>query len=296
MDPTIVSTPAGSSLDIDIDKPTVTTPAAQPNAEFLQKLPEGFAEKEWVKALVKHQDPVAELFKEHDNQLSLVGRKSEGLKVPGEGATPEERQAFHKAIGVPENLDDYKYEPPTVPDKLKEFFAQDDDLQKAMKAACQKAGVTAAGWKEIAGAFDAYYLAELEKTVDANAQTMNQLEAEFSKRYGDRSKTVLDQWGMLSKMAPDWAAPVFEGLAAPVKVALAAWADQVAAKYIKEDKLDMASAVSGHTMTQHEYGNEYERLYSVMRKYTPGSPEHVKANQDLKALREKASEIFKTKA
>lgn len=288
----IRATPGGLSMDVDIDRPS-HTPAAQPNTEFLAQVPEGFSDKPWVQDLAKKSNPMLDFFKEYENQRSLIGRKAEGLKVPTGDSTPEEWKAFHTALGVPENVDEYKYEEPTVPENLKEYFKQDESLLKAMREAAQKAGVTPSGFKHLAAAFDSYYLAQLDQTLKAADTNIAELENSFKQKYGDRANQVLEQWGSLSKMAPDWASPVLESLPDPAKVALAAWADQVAAKYIREDQLDTNVPGTGSAMTQADYGDKFAELLTTVRQYPSNTVEHMRAKQELANLRAKGSEIFK---
>lgn len=68
--------------------------------------PEGEAASllDWVKSAgVKDLNGLAKVAR--DNQRAL--RESGRVKVPGEGATAEERSAFNKAIGVPETVEGY---------------------------------------------------------------------------------------------------------------------------------------------------------------------------------------------
>lgn len=59
---------------------------------------------DWVKASgAKDLNGLAKIAR--DNQRAL--RESGRVKVPGENATPEERAAFNKAIGVPETVEGY---------------------------------------------------------------------------------------------------------------------------------------------------------------------------------------------
>src|ERR1051326_3864274 len=110
----ITETPAGHSMGIDIDAPTALQQQqpTQVGAQFLNTVPDDYKEKDWVKDFAKRENPHAELFKEFENQKSLIGRKAEGLKVPGADAPDTDWQELYKALGVPEKPEDYKYEPP----------------------------------------------------------------------------------------------------------------------------------------------------------------------------------------
>ena len=65
-------------------------------------------------SLEKFKDKgVDEVFRSYVNLESAYGKKMEGMiKVPGAEAPPEEVAAFHKALGVPENVADFTIDVP----------------------------------------------------------------------------------------------------------------------------------------------------------------------------------------
>jgi len=312
-------TGAGTSIDIDIDRPTKldapssvtstdtpgaaatgatpdvkTVDATNVNKAWLETVPQEYATKEWVTRLAVHENPTAEMFKQLDNQISLIGRKAEGLKVPEKDAKPEDWQAFNKAIGVPESPDQYEYTPPEVKEELKQFYNQDDKMLSLMKEACMKGGVRADAFPEIAKVFDNYFIGELDKAVTANNQLFEKLENNFKTKFGDKSSQVIEGWKQSFANSGSEATAVIEALDPRVKVVLAEHYNDFARKYINEDKLSLDVPTSGAGMTEAEYGDEYARLFSETRHTKPGSPEHLVATQKLKSLKERgASQIFK---
>lgn len=65
---------------------------------------EAASNRDWVKAKgFKDLDSMAKSLRHAEKAISDSGR----VKIPGEGATPEERAAFNKAIGVPEDAKGY---------------------------------------------------------------------------------------------------------------------------------------------------------------------------------------------
>lgn len=305
------STPGGFAIDVDISAPT---PASSSNAgsggatpgdaaggvvangeaakAWLSKIPAGYEGKPWVNNLAQHEDPMSEMFKQMDNQLSLIGRKAEGLKVPGENATPEDWANFNKAIGVPDKVDGYQYTAPTVPDDLKPYFQTDDNLVNTMKEAALKAGIRPEGFKHITEVFDNYYVAELQKAVAANKQLLDSLDHSFQTKFGERSGQVLDTFQKSIVNLGKEQASVIEALDPRVKVVLAEHFENFAKNYVREDRLNLGTPNVGSSMTEQEYGNEYERLYAAVRNSRPGSAEHSDATSRLKALRSKAETIF----
>ncbi|MEA3053554.1 MAG: hypothetical protein QOG72_2457 [Sphingomonadales bacterium] len=97
--------------------------------------------RDYIKGLgVKDPSQLAKLLR--DNQSAARN----ALKVPGEGAKPEEVAAFHKAIGVPESPDKYEIALPegVTPNQL------DMDMVTPLRELAHKAGVPAAGFKALA--------------------------------------------------------------------------------------------------------------------------------------------------
>lgn len=80
--------------------PTEATTAATP--DWRSSLPDDLRGE---KSLESFKD-IAGLAKSYIETKRLVGQRQE-LKVPGAEATPEERAAFHKALGVPDTPDAY---------------------------------------------------------------------------------------------------------------------------------------------------------------------------------------------
>ncbi|MDE2100164.1 MAG: hypothetical protein KGL39_23110, partial [Patescibacteria group bacterium] len=122
----LTQTPAGVSFAVDPSAPTAAQLAApsEIQASWLKGLPEGYTPetKPWLGELAKNENPNLAMFKAYENQLKVVGAKSEGLKVPAVDAKPEEWQAFHKAIGALEKAEDYTYKAPEPPKGLEAFY------------------------------------------------------------------------------------------------------------------------------------------------------------------------------
>ena len=293
----IQPTPSGYSMGIDIDKPTPPAPndPSESGKRFMQTVPEAFASKEWVGRLATHEDPMTEMFKQFDNQISLVGRKAEGLRLPGDNATAEDWSSFYKSIGVPESADKYEYKSPEVPEHLKQYWAQDEAFLTTMREAALKAGVRPEGFKHLAEAFDKFYLNELQSQVDGMNSNLKTLENNFKQKFGDRSDQVLDNW---SKSLPGGLSPeqirAIESLDPSVKVVLAEQFDNFSKKYIREDSLDLEVPRASNAMNVTDYGDEYARLFAKMRQAAPGSPDFFEAKRSLEQLQSRGREtLFK---
>jgi hypothetical protein len=96
------------------------------------------------RGLVKDTRDLPTLVKRlHDTTTSLRGKQEGLVKVPGEGATPEEIAAFHKGLGVPEKPEDYDFTPPEGAD-------WNTDLIDQFKPVFHKLGVPPKAARELA--------------------------------------------------------------------------------------------------------------------------------------------------
>lgn len=81
---------------------------------------EGWTSKfEGAESLGKYKS-VNELINGFINANKLIGRKSESISKPGEGATQEQIQAWREHLGVPQSPEGY-----TVPDEYKDSYDKD---------------------------------------------------------------------------------------------------------------------------------------------------------------------------
>lgn len=304
----VTPTPAGISMDIDIDAPTppssTTTPAPQapPPApatnSFLEMLPEQYRNKERFVNFSKAADPMGELLKSYENQESLIGKKAEGLRVPGEGATAEDWAAFNKALGVPETPDGYEYKvPENIPDELKDMFQPDEKLVGIMKDALARAGVRKGAENIIFEAFDNYYLDALKTQSAANESMFQKLENDFKQKFGERSNVVLENFTKSITSLGEEQANLFNQLHPSLKVLMAEHHENFAKKYVREDGLHLDVPTSSPAMTATQYGDEYEKAFAAVRSaekaHGRGSSEYVEANQKLQSLRNRGQQIFK---
>lgn len=123
-------------------------PANQGNQgyDFRSSLPEDIRSEKSFEPYSKVQNEkelLAQLARGYHSAQGLIGKK--GLIVPGEGAKPEEIAAFHKALGVPDKPDDYKFDTP-------ENVKLDGDRIAAWRKTLHEAGVSQAQANKIVGA------------------------------------------------------------------------------------------------------------------------------------------------
>lgn len=93
--------------------------SGESQGDWREMLPEEYREASWA---TKYESP-DELFKGIDNMAKLVGKKSEGVTIPGEDATVEEWESFYKGIGRPDSPNEYKI---TLPQENAKYFQEGD--------------------------------------------------------------------------------------------------------------------------------------------------------------------------
>jgi post-segregation antitoxin (ccd killing protein) len=112
------------------------------------------------------------------NTKQAYGKATEGMvKLPGEGATPEDIAAYHKAVGVPDAADGYSWKAPEGMDLDQEAFGE-------VAKSFHEAGYNDA---QYAKAMDAYVGAEQAREA-MFAATQEQMAEEST-------KALKEEWG-----------------------------------------------------------------------------------------------------
>lgn len=153
-------------------------PEGEPVADWRKDLPEDLA-----KTAQKFTSPVEAL----KSYRELERRLGRSVTLPGQDATDEERAAFYKKLGVPDDPSKYEVKlPEDLPDELKPTEQGEKNIE-AFKAAMHKAGATPAA---VQAAVDTYYgmLKEVMEESRASAEreyekTVAELEREWGQDY-----------------------------------------------------------------------------------------------------------------
>lgn len=127
---------------------------------------------------------VPSLAKAYADTKKLVGQK---LGIPGEDATPEVRDAFFKALGVPENGEGYGFKPPeNMPEALKGTYS--DEHAKKWADLFKKHNVPA----EAANALRNEFFSEVSEEIGKMKTDVSKSDEEFAKManetFGDETK------------------------------------------------------------------------------------------------------------
>lgn len=145
--------------------------------------------RDWVKSLgVKDLDGLAKVAR--DNQAAL--RDSGRVKVPGEGATPEEITAFHRSIGVPEKAEDYAVDAPKDADGKP--MALNDPLIKLVTEAGVKFGIPKGALEGVLGEV-------LKGDLDAMAEQSRQQDAAAEKWVKDQGAASPEMLAAIDRAA-----------------------------------------------------------------------------------------------
>jgi hypothetical protein len=220
---------------------------------FDKIVPDTYKEKEWVKNLSKTEDPTSEFFKQFEHAQSLIGSR-QGLAVPGEGATPEQVKAFHKALGVPDDVKAYEAKAPewAPEDKpLADSLAsmRPPGFMEALKKSAMEAGINPKQFQKVFADHEKLALTMLKNNEAARKQLETTKDTKFSEMvssiHGQETSQVLDRGKKLveSLLDPRYI-PAFKR-ADPETVALLAGAmDGVYKKFYTEDSFSTGIGTS----------------------------------------------------
>lgn len=164
------------------------------------------------------------------------------VKIPGEGAKPEEIAAFRKATGVPDKAEDYVVELPDLgegADKLE----LDTAFVDPMKQIAHKAGMSAAAFKEFGAGYVQYQLDAMANAVKAQDQERDDL----FKEWGPNKNARLAEFRAGAKLL---------GLD---RAGVAAWQSSAGSKVVMTKLAELGARVSEDLLA----GNEDATRYGV---------------------------------
>jgi hypothetical protein len=155
----------------------------QQSFDFRSLLPEDLRSAPTFEPFSKVKDQsefLQQVARSYHSAQGLIGKK--GLQVPAEGATPEQIAEFHKAIGVPDKPEDYKF---TLPDGYKADDSRIGEWRKQFK----ELGIPAKQADKLVGA----YLKEEQAALAAREQQFTAWENESKQAFGDKLPKVLNE-------------------------------------------------------------------------------------------------------
>jgi hypothetical protein len=257
-------------------------------------IPETHKESDWVKNISKSEDPVSELFKKVDNLESLTQRP----RVPDENATPEQRKAFYKSIGVPEDVKGYEvksveWAPEDKPfaDSLKQY--KPEPFMNELKKAAMESGVSKAAWEKLEQTWDKATVQQLKTTQAAGKQLDVDFDQTMTKMYGDQKMAVMDRGSkLLSQFAPVELKGV---LAKAPNDLLAAFAGTLSNIYKATTAQDTFNTGTGNTTTSGSSGSvSRQELNSMLNKRESMKKANNTMSPEFEALNKKINAAYQS--
>ena len=180
------STPApiGENL-LSSTKPAEPAPSSSPWVNDKGEFSEGWLDR-LPKELSEHKQILGQ-FKDIDgalktlvSQQKMLGKKADAVLIPDEKATPEERSAFLKKLGVPESPEAYQLRPKDLPAGLE----WDENVAKDLNTVAHQNGITPKAMDALMARYAAH---ESQKAEAAASQQKAEMEA--------GRKALAEAWG-----------------------------------------------------------------------------------------------------
>jgi hypothetical protein len=146
---------------------------------WLDHLPADLAESKQILGQFKDINGV---LKTLVNQQKMLGKKADAVIIPDEKATPEERSAFFKKLGVPDSPDAYTIRPKDLPAGME----WNEEAAKEINKAAHEAGITPAQAEKIMAKYLSF---EAQRSELAATQAKAELEAgrkKLAEAWGDK--------------------------------------------------------------------------------------------------------------
>jgi len=169
-----------------------------PDGKFIEgwqdKLPDDFADD---RALLGRFGDLKTLVKAFKDNMAGARAKTEGLvKVPGQDATPEDRAAYLKAIGVPDDPKGYDIK---QPEKLPDGVSWDQGLSEKFAGVAHEIGLTPAQVAKLQEWQVGSIAEQVQTTREASAQALEQERAELNRTFGASLPKAIDHAQRLAK-------------------------------------------------------------------------------------------------
>lgn len=208
--------------------------AIEADETFTGIIPEGFADKPWVKEIKS----VDQMFKMLEDQKTALSRRPAG--IPQDNASDDEKAAFAKAMGVPESDKDYAFgeAEATFSDADKAFHDKLRPLLKSAGVSANQLKVLAPGFQEVMQGLGN----DLGVSPEAKDKAFNEL---ADKAFGERKETVFENGKKLLGLVPAEMQSILPELDNGSLIRVAAVLDSIREQYISEDRLPKGNGGNG---------------------------------------------------
>ncbi len=193
--PSTPSTPAAETAGeglLSSSAPKTDAPASSPWVNDKGEFSEGWLDR-LPKELQAHKQILGQ-FKDIDgalktlvSQQKMLGKKADAVIVPDENATPEEKSAFLKKLGIPDSPDAYQLRPKDLP----AGYEWDDNIAKEFNALAHQNGIPP---KAMDALMSKYAAIEAQKAEAAAVQQKAEIEAgrkALAEAWGDKYEVEL---------------------------------------------------------------------------------------------------------
>lgn len=248
------------TLEATVPQPVTQDPAAQaPSADSGQTLaPQSFTaslqeyakESPWAAEYLKLPNPENQVLKDFANAQKLLGSRP---NIPNENSTPEERKAFYKTIGVPDDITGYKLEPVQWSEEQKAAASvldasRNEAFMNKLFAVALEEGIPAKAMNRLAQAYDMGFVeqhaASLAEVARVEAEQAADFDTKADRLFGANKEKALTNGAALLKSAPPEIAQLLASHQNEPLIGVAALLNWVHETYIKE-----APPINGKNVT-----------------------------------------------
>ena len=189
--PTAASTPppsADSLINQAPPAPAADSPWVNEKGEFaegwLDRLPKDLADSKQILGQFKDINGV---LKTLASQQKMLGKKADAILIPDENASPEEKAAFLKKLGVPDSPDAYQLRPKDLP----AGYEWDENVAKEFNALAHQNGIPPKAMDALLSKYAAF---EAQRAEQAASQQKAEIEAgrkALAEAWGDKYEVEL---------------------------------------------------------------------------------------------------------
>lgn len=234
---------------------------SQSALDFIASLPDEYKNETFIKEIANKEKPVAELAKMYKNASQKLGQKPTPT-APGDDATPEQKKEWAKALGVPDSIEGYKFEPRQWKEEDKETGDwmeknRNPELTKAVQEAAIKNNVPVKALDGIVNAFEQTVLKLSKENVAKQQAEFDKYDNEFKNKmttkFGASTDSVKEIGrGLIARHADDEEKAAFKTFSNEQAVHLASFLKKLNDTYIQQDGFGGRNGATSVGKTQGE--------------------------------------------
>ncbi len=231
------------------------------------------------------KDPQA-LAKAYKETKSLVGQK---LGIPADDATPEAKNAFYKALGVPDKAEEYGLKAPeNLPEAVAKFYSNEQLTEYQAKA--KELNLTPAQAKGLQEWNDATMAKKIEQLQAQAGTSDKEFNTQAAKLYGSEdnaNKALSTARTMTEKYAPEWLRKELPSMPNTALLAIAAVATGLSKEMTGEDMVINGGGTQAPMKSVAELHQDAKALMALPEYSSPfakGLDIHEKSKKDVQAI------------